>query len=47
MKFNKDKTCNRNTSVKFSSFFTLVSTFQFVACFVLTRRVLDLVLPVR
>ena len=41
MKFNKDKTCNRDTSVKAHLFFTLVSTFQFVACLVLTRSVLD------
>ena len=47
MKFNKDNTCNRDTSVKASSFFTLVSTFQFVACLVLTRSVLDMILPVR
>ena len=46
MKFNKDNTCNRDTSVKASSFFTLVSTFQFVACLVLTRSVLDMTLPV-
>ena len=45
-KFNKDNTCNRDTSVKVSSFFTLVSTFQFAACFVLTRSVLDMTLPV-
>ena len=46
MKFNKDNTCNRDTSVNASSFFTLVSTFQFVACLVLTRSVLDMTLPV-
>ena len=46
MKFNKDNTCNRDISVKASSFFTLVSTFQFVACLVLTRSVLDTILPV-
>ena len=46
MKFNRDNTCNRDTSVKASSFFTLVSTFQFVACLVLTRSVLDMTLPV-
>ena len=46
MKFNKDNTCNRDTSVKASSFFTLVSTFQFVACLVLTRSVLHITLPV-
>ena len=45
MKFNKDNTCNRDTSVKASSFFTLVSTFQFVACLVLTS-VLDMTFPV-
>ena len=45
MKFSKDK-CNRDTSVNVSSFFTLVSTFQFVACLVLTRSVLDMTLPV-
>ena len=38
--------CNRDTSVKVSSFFTLVSTFQFVACLVLTKSVLDMTLPV-
>ena len=46
MKFNKDNTCNRDTSVKASSFFILVSTVQFVACLVLTRNVLDITLPV-
>ena len=46
IKFNKDNTCNRDTSVKASSFFTLVSTFQFVACLVLTRSVLHITLPV-
>ena len=46
MKFNKDNTCNRDTSVKASSFFALVSTFQFVACLVLTRSVLDMTLSV-
>ena len=46
MKFSKDNTCNRDTSVKASSFFTLVSTFQFFACLVLTRSVLDMTLPV-
>ena len=46
MKFNKDNTCNRDTSVNASSFFTLVSTVQFVACLVLTRSVLDMTLPV-
>ena len=43
---NKDNKCNRDTSVKASSFFTLVSTFPFVACLVLTRSVLDMTLPV-
>ena len=46
MKLDKDKTCNRDTSVKTSSFFALVSTFQLVACLVLTRSVLDMTLPV-
>ena len=46
IKFNKDNKCNRDTSVKASSFFTLVSTFPFVACLVLTRSVLDMTLPV-
>ena len=46
MKFDKDSACNRDTSIKASSFFTLVSTFQFVACLVLTRSVLDMTLPV-
>ena len=32
MKFNKDNAFNGDTSVKALSFFTLVSTFQFVAC---------------
>ena len=40
-------TCNRDKSVKASSFFTLLSTFQFVACLVLTRSVLDMTLPVK
>ena len=46
MEFNKDNKCNRDTSVKASSFFTLVSTFHFVACLVLTRSVLYMTLPV-
>ena len=46
IKLNKDNKCNRDTSVKASSFFTLVSTFQFVACLMLTRSVLDMTLPV-
>ena len=46
MKFNKDNTCNKDTSVQASYFFTLVSTFQIVACLALTRRVLDMNLPV-
>ena len=46
MKFNKGNTSNRDTSVKASSFFTLISTFQFVACLVLTRSVSDMTLPV-
>ena len=46
MKLNKDKTCNRDTSVKTSSFFTLFSTFQFVSCLVLTRSASDMTLPV-
>ena len=46
MKFNRDNPCNRDASVKASSFFTLVSTFQFVACLVLTRSLLDITLPV-
>ena len=45
-KFNKDGTCNRDTSVKASPFFTLVSTFQFVACLMLTRSLLDMTLSV-
>ena len=47
VKFNKDNKCNKDTSVKASSFFALVSTFQFVACLVLTRSVLDMTLPVK
>ena len=47
VKFNKDNKCNKGTSVKASSFFALVSTFQFVACLVLTRSVLDMTLPVK
>ena len=46
MEFNKDNKCNRDTSVKASSFFKLVPTFQFVACLVLTTSVLDMTLPV-
>ena len=46
MKFNKNNKRNRHTSVKASSFFALVSTFQFVACLVLTRSIVDMTLPV-
>ena len=46
MKINKDSKCNRDTTVKSSSFFTLVSTVQFNACLVLIRSVLDMMLPV-
>ena len=46
MKINKDNTYNRDKSVKGSSLFTLVSTFHFVACLVLTRSILDMTLPV-
>ena len=46
MEFNKDNKCNRDTSVKASSFFKLVSTFQFAAFLVLTTSVLDMTLPV-
>ena len=44
MKFSKDK-CNRDTSVKVSYFFIVVSTFQFVVCLVLTINVLYMALP--
>ena len=46
LKLNKDNRCKRDTSVKASSFFLLLSTFHFVACLVLTRSVLDMTLPV-
>ena len=46
VEFNKDNKCNRDTSIKASSFFKSVSTFQFAACLVLTRSVLDMTLPV-
>ena len=46
MKFHKDNKCNRDTSFKASSFFTLVSTSQFAACLLLTISVLDMALTV-
>ena len=46
VKFNEGNKCKKDTSVKASSFFTLVSIFEFVARLVLTRRVLDMILTV-
>ena len=45
-KIYKDNNCNADTSVTAYLFFRLFSTFQLVSCSVLTKSILDIILPV-
>ena len=46
MSVNEGRVCNRETSIKASSFYKLRTSFDFIATFILTRSILDLTLPV-
>ena len=46
MSMNLNRACNRDTSSKASSFFKLVSSFDFIVSLVITRCIFDVTLPV-
>ena len=46
MGVNEGRVCNRETSIKASSFYKLIASFDFIATLVLSRSILDLTLPV-
>ena len=46
MSFNEGRVCSKEASAKASTFYKLLSSFDFIATLVLTRSVLELTVPV-
>ena len=46
MNLNIGRACNQDTSAKATSFYKLMTSFDFISTFFITRSILDLALPV-